>query len=327
MRKKKFVIVSMVLIFMLVLSGCGSTSKNEAMDSYKGEMSTTSGSPSVSYDKVFSEESFEDTAYKGESGQKTENKFETDRKLIKTVEMRVETKEFDKTIAAIESQVAELGGYIEHLDTYNGSSYTNYRSERNADMTIRVPKQQLNVFLETVEGVSNVVRRSESVEDVTLTYVDLESHKKVLEAEQDTLIELMKQAKEVSDIITIESRLSEVRYQLESMESQLRTFDNKIDYSTVYLNVDEVKELTPVEEQTILERIAEGFVGSLKDVGDNLVEFGIWFIVNIPYFVIWAVILVVMYKVLRLLTRNRKSAGKKLFRKEKSSEAESQVKK
>ena len=69
---------------------------------------------------------------------------------------------------------------------------------------------------------------------MTLQYVDLESHKKALTTEQDRLIELMEQAETVEDIITIEGRLSEVRYQLESMESQLRTYDNKIDYSTVY---------------------------------------------------------------------------------------------
>ena len=68
-------------------------------------------------------------------------------------------------------------------------------------------------------------------------------------------------------IITLEDRMSTVRYQLESMESQLRTYDNMVDYSTVHMNIQEVKELTPVieEEETAWERFVNGFKESLKD--------------------------------------------------------------
>ena len=93
----------------------------------------------------------------------------------------------------------------------------------------------------------------------------------------------------MEDIITIESRLSEVRYQIESMESQLRTFDNQVDYSTVNLSIEEVEIFTPVEEETPWERISEGFAESLDNIGNGFVEFGIWFVIHIPYLVIWAV--------------------------------------
>ena len=66
----------------------------------------------------------------------------------------------------------------------------------------------------------------------------------------------MEKAESIEDIITIEQRLSNVRYQIESMEAQLRTYDNKVDYSTVHLDVSEVKELTPVHEETLWERIS-----------------------------------------------------------------------
>lgn len=71
----------------------------------------------------------------------------------------------------------------------------------------------------------------------------------------------LEQAESIEEMMTIESRLSDIRYQLESMESQLRTYDSQIEYSTVSLYISEVVELTPVEtkEQTTWERISEDF--------------------------------------------------------------------
>ena len=313
-RKKKLVVAVMALSMMLTLAGCASASKDMAMT----ESMNTSGmlknesTADIFYDGgVYEEVYYEEPAMEegkvtesGAAGKDVETQAALqERKLIKTVDMNVETKAFDDTMAAIENKVAELGGYIENLETYNGSSYSGYRSSRNANMTVRIPKQHLDTFLETVAGVSNVVRRSESVEDVTLTYVDLESHKNVLLAEQKRLLELIEEAEVIEDIITIESRLSNVRYQIESMESQLRTYDNKVDYSTVYLNVDEVKELTPVVEETALQRIASGFVDSLKEIRDGLTEFAIWFVVNIPYFILWIVVFVVVILLIKVVAK------------------------
>lgn len=211
---------------------------------------------------------------------------QSDRKLIRTVSMSVETKEFDTVMGTLEQRVTELGGYIENMDTYNGSAYSSYRSSRNASMTARIPASQLNVFLSEVSEISNVTHRTENVQDVTLDYVDLASHKKTLQTEHDRLLELMEQAEYIEDIITIEQRLSNVRYQIESMEAQLRTYDNKVDYSTVYLDVNEVQELTPVQEETLWERISGGFMEDLKKIGDGALEIVIWLLVHIPTLVL-----------------------------------------
>ena len=83
-----------------------------------------------------------------------------DRKLIKTVNMDVETREYDKLLSAVENKVTELGGYIESLDAYNGSTYYSYRSTRNANLTIRIPKDRLEEFQNTVSELGNVTSRS-----------------------------------------------------------------------------------------------------------------------------------------------------------------------
>lgn len=226
--------------------------------------------------------------------------------------MSVETKEFDSVMGTLEQRVTELGGYIESMETYNGSAYSGYRTNRSASMTARIPAGQLNGFLSEVSEISNVTRRSENVQDVTLEYVDMASHKKTLQAEHDRLLELMEQAESIEDIITIEQRLSNVQYQIESMEAQLRTYDNKVDYSTVYLDVNEVQELTPVQEETLWERISGGFMDDLKRIGNGALEIVVALLVHIPTLLLWALIVALFVLWLRwCIMRSRRKEEKR----------------
>lgn len=323
--RTRFGVGVLLAAMLLTWPGCGSAAKSEVYDmmasssmsyttstgSNTGGMGYSALADSVLYvvEEVSAEKVEKEEAGSGSKAEVTveESEIFDERKLIKTVNMDVETKEYDKLMTELKNQVSQLGGYIESMDTYNGSSYSYYRSSRSANMTIRIPKDKLDGFVDTVTGISNVVRRSDNVEDVTLAYVDMESRKKALETEQDRLLELLQRAESINDIIVLEERLSDVRYQLESMESQLRTLDNQVDYSTVYLDINEVQELTPVVEQTPVERIGEGFVESLQDIGDGAVDFAVWFVVNIPYFVVWAVIIIVIVVIVRACCKKRKA--------------------
>lgn len=262
---------------------------------------------------------YDDVAEAGENMSQASQDALAGRKLIKNVNLNVETEQFDVLVPNLEKRVTALGGYIEDMSSYSrndhySSDYVGTKYLRYANITARIPKENLDVFLEEVGAQTNIVSRSENVTDVTLQYVDLESHKKALTAEQDRLIELLEQAETVEDIITIEGRLSEVRYQLESMESQLRTYDNKIDYSTVYLYIDEVERYTPTEEVTTGQRIKNGFVDSMIGVGRGISNFVIWFIVNLPYLVVWAVVIIIILLIVKLICkvmakRNAKKAA------------------
>lgn len=311
-RKNKFGIFAAALCMSLLLTGCGSSngasdmmssavSKNESYESVTGEWG------------MYEEEIMLDEVVDAGDGSTETVDVSMDKsmeeKLIRTVDMTVETKEYDQLMESITQEVKKLGGYIENMDSYNGSMYSDYRSSRSANMTLRIPKDKLDGFLESVSAISNVTRKNEGIENVTLQYVDLESHKKALETEYNRLLELLEKAESIEDIITIESRLSSVRYQMESMESQLRTLDNQVDYSTVYLNVEEVIIYTPVEEPGALSRITEGFKESVTDIIDGAKEMGIYLIIKLPYLVLWTVIIGVF--VWLVVRSNRKQNKKK----------------
>lgn len=297
----------------LLLGGCGSKadrSSATAADMETAEEAAYDADGAYLSDDIYSVDSAEVTDDVAEDGAATPQVEDTSRKLIKNVNLSVETETFEELLATITEKTESFSGYIEESYTYNGSNYYG-RGTRNASMTVRIPAQQLDAFLSSVSEVSNVISRNDSVSDVTLQYVDMESHKKALTAEQDRLLELLEQAESVEDIITIESRLSDVRYQIESMESQLRTLQNQVSYSTVYLDIQEVEKLTPVEEQTRGEMIREGFVDSLYGVGNGLLDFGTAVIIDLPYLVVWAAVILLVILIIRLLRKHRKNKKQK----------------
>ncbi len=325
--KKKSTIVFAAALMAALLAACGSSSDSspaavteEAYDtaSYDGAAGYNMADTAMLADMP--EEAAEEPV--PEEGVQESSGVQTNRKLIKTVNMSVETERFDDLMPNLEKQVAALGGYIESMSVNNREYYhtDGTSSLRYGDMTVRIPKENLETFLSQVSGQSNVVSRSEYVEDVTLQYVDLESHKKALTTEQDRLLELLEQAETVEDIITIEGRLSDVRYQIESMESQLRTYDNKIDYSTVYLSISEVERYTPTEENSVGERIRTGFLKSLDGVGNGILNFAVWFVTHIPYLVVWAIVIGVIILIVKLFIAVMEKRRKKRQEKYKAAE-------
>jgi hypothetical protein len=305
-----------------LLCGCGASSSGlkvtEDMD-----MSINS---SPSFNESAYGEAYEPDAGMQEKPQSNQGSTSTgdfsnvNRKLIKTVDMNVETKEFEKLMQVIEDKVSALGGYIESSKIYNGSPYANRKVNRNASLTVRIPQNNLESFLEKVEGAGNVVDRSDRVSDVTLKYVDLQSQRDSLRTEQTRLLELMAKAESLKDILTIEERLTQIRYQIESMESQLRTMDNQVDYSTVYLSIDEVQDLTPVKEKTAWEEMTDGFIASVKDIANGCVDGFIFLVVSSPYLVLLAIIGIAAFLIYKVVKRQRNNKQKKAEKVEKTEE-------
>ncbi len=302
--KKRLVLGLSAIVLSFALAACGSS--NSKSESAAGAPAadwavTEEAAAEEGLVEYYAEEPMEAEMDGGSEAPEVNESAVSERKLIKTVDLSVETKEYDALMGSLEKQVEGLGGYIEALDAYNGSYYGG-RDNRSASITVRIPVEKLDGFITQIGEEANIVNRNESVEDVTLQYVDLDSHARMLEEEQERLLELLAQAETIEDIIAIESRLSEVKYQLESMRSQLRTYDNKVQYSTVYIYIEEVKELTPVVELSAGERISQGFVESIEDIAYSIKEFCIAFIINIPYIIVWAVILVVLvFVVLKII--------------------------
>lgn len=305
---KKVRVVLGVIALCLCLCACGGSSDSAPAEYATEQMSdgyTNGSGGSIATDDVYMYESadMEESAEQPSYEDAMEN-----RKLITTMDISVETGDMDTLISNMEARVFSLGGYIESSNHNNNASY-----DRTAYYTVRVPEERLTEFVNLIAEETNVVYRSMNVEDVTLQYVDMESRKAVLETEEQRLLEMLEAAETVEDMIYIESRLSEIQYEMESMESQLRTFDNQIAYSTVYLEIREVREYTIVEEEpeTTWERMARGFIHSLEDVKKGSINFAVGFVSALPHLLVWAVIITILVLIVKRIIKFQKKKMEK----------------
>ena len=298
MKKYISCLLAMVLVLGL-LTGCGGASESVAYKSeanYDYAMEAAEAAP-MEMDSGLST---------GSGAEMTEAAVPENRKWIVTVYLSAETEDLDTLTASLDERIASFGGYVENQSVYNGSAYETYR-RRNANLTIRIPADKTDSFVESVGEVSNVTSQEKNREDITLTYVATESRMNALQTEETRLLELLAQAETMEDLLTIEERLTDVRYELESVTSQMRLYDNQVDFATIHLNIREVKEYTPVEEPTFWERITEGFADSIEGVGEGIVDFIAWVIIASPYLVVYGIILVVAIFLVRRLRKSCKA--------------------
>lgn len=320
--KKKLCVVFLTAMMALSLSGCGSSSKYSEMAAADMAMPEEAPAPEfeVTEEAAIEESPAENGMTDAGAGEANAQVTQTTEKIIYTYNYSVETKQFDTFMQAVLNRISEYGGYLENSET-NGNAEMNI--SRYANLVIRIPAERMHDFLNMVEENSNVTYSRSSTENVTLNYVDMQSHIKALKTEQETLMGILERATKLEDIITIQNQLTNIRYELESYESQLRVFDNRINYSTLYLDINEVERETNVAtEMSYGEEIAQGLSDTFYDLGQGLRSFSIWFVVNLPYILLWIVIIVVLVFIARAVFRRmygeEKREKKKHGRKNKS---------
>ena len=307
MKLRKLTAIVLALLMLLGLTACGASAPKQenAMEYFSADMAPQEApraEAEMGYDYEYSETTAANGALASENG--SVSAAPTQRKWIITMDISAETEDLDALLEALRDEIDSLGGYVEGQNIHNGSAYAS-RRYRSASLTVRIPAADVDKFADNMAGLANVVRSNKNLEDITLTYVSTESRVKALQVEEARLLELMEQAETMADLLEIEARLTNVRYELENHASRLRVYDNQVDYATIYLNLEEVQEYTPVAERTVWQRITEGFSGSLKGLWEDLTDIFVWVIVSLPYLLVWAAVITGVILLIRKLRKGR----------------------
>lgn len=312
MKKQPFkILLACILGAVLLASGCGSDAGGKATESAASNTAKYASFDMKSEDPaeqgVMQEEDFEaadggaapsDTAKEDAANPQGE-------KIIYTYDYSVETKAFDTFTKKVAEKTVQLNGYVELSETTGSASAG---LNRYANMTLRIPAEKMDQLLALLDSESNVTRSSRSSENVTLQYVDLESHIKALRTEQKTLLRLIEKADKLEDVIALQSQLTQVRYEIESYESSLRMYDNRIDYSTMYLSISEVERTTTVTsaQTSFVEEVKNKFSDNLYAVGQWLRWIAIWLLSSLPILVPLALAIVAVLVIIRKWNRRWK---------------------
>ena len=202
------------------------------------------------------------------------------RKIIYTADLNLESTEFDSASASLLDALAQAGGYVQSSESGGSAEYGRW-----VRWSLRVPADQYRSFLTAAENSASRTSLSESTEDVTADYVDVEARLNSLEAQRQRLEELRAQAGNLEDLLAIENQLTQVQYQIESYTGQKRVLDDQITYSTVNVYLDEVKVLSPTST-SFGSRIARAFTEGWRGFGHGLQDMAVALVGGLPWLLV-----------------------------------------
>ena len=305
MKKALSLLLAALLVF--ALCACGSAD-------------TASSAPAASYDMAYTENAYpaEAEEYGGfavtggtqlESGSGAAPEGSPE-KLIYSASATVETTEFDGTIEKLSALVEQYGGFVES-SSVNGSNYytqsRGYSSTRCASYVIRVPSDKFSALMGSLSTLGNVPYSHTYTENITAQYYDTDARLTAYQTQEARLLEMMEAAKTVEDLIAIEEKLTELRYQIESLQSTLKNWDRQVAYSTLDLEVQEVVEYTPESRMSYGQELALALSSGLKRTGEFFKDLLLAVVGALPALVILAVVLAILIPVWKKRRKARKA--------------------
>ncbi len=225
-------------------------------------------------------------------------------KIIYTASLDITTQDFDETRAKIDSATTLHGGYFENMELSGYSS-----SYRSAYYQIRIPSKELDSFLNDAEKFGSVISLNKSGEDISEQYYDTESRLKTAKTKLKRLQELLAEAKDMSDIITLEEAISEVEWEIDDYSGSLKYYDSHVDYASVTIHLDE--EYRTSEGDSFGDRLSSAFTGGLRGFKTAMQNLVIWFAESWIWVLIVAIVIAaVIIIVVKTGRRNRPSKKK-----------------
>ncbi len=316
--KKRISLMSLLLILSLWLSACGATSEmadtaNLGLDG--GSYETTVAEAEAAY-AAEADAAVADAAYATEA--QTEEGAgllagtglsggELSEKIIYSASVDLETLDFDASVQALYDLMEQYDAFLENSSLTNRQLLSD-SGHRVGDFTIRVPQEHYADLTGALEQVGHITSLNSYADNITSQYTDTQSRLNAYETEEQRLLEIMAQAETVEDLISLESRLSDIRYQKEALTSQLQNWDNQVSYSTVTLNLWEVRDLTPEpqEERTYWQQVGDGFLSTIQWMGQAGKTLFRVFVAALPVLLIPAVVVLVVLLHLRKKGKTKK---------------------
>lgn len=324
MNRKWSLLLAMLVLVSLILPACSSSSKNAMLPP-----------EAPAYDQIKSDEPAETGAETGAAnGADTavntgmnlgNNLADAGRMVAYTTNIRIQTEDFAAAEKKLQTLITESKAVIESREQrmIRGQERKLHRME----MTLLVPSKDSGKVVRGLQDLGVITNQEQAREDVTRSYSDNKQRLEALRKEQKRLQELIGKADKVEDMLQIESRLSELSYQIESFEDAQKNLKERVDYHTIHLTLSEV-EVQRVDDSKKLpyknrfnQRLNEGFNSFMIFIED----LGLWIAYNANYLIFGLaalLILVILWKLIRWPARRRKRKMKELELKLKTQNSE-----
>ena len=333
---KKAAACALAVIFLLTACGMASHQKNASESAYSTDEAGGSydGYKEESYDygaaAEDSEEAMEPMAYASEADQaepsaaakgngeddggQTEQASEN-RKIVYTGNVSLQTLEYEESAKSIHDKINQYGGFIESENSSNDDPYWYYRertgssarrTRRNLSITARIPADKFDTFMEDLKKDGQVINTSVNAENISVSYANHDASRKALEIEQERLLKMMDKAETIEEMIAVEERLTQVERELGNEKTVLSDMDRDVNFSTVYINLEEVFEYSEtVVEPTYGERLKRAFGNAIEGFVEFWEDILLFIVGTFPFLIMLAILIVVIVKLARRGQRRR----------------------
>ena len=230
--------------------------------------------------------------------------------VLRTAERTLESSSFDQSLSYIQNLVTEYQGYFEQ-STVDGQSFEEGGQGRAAELSIRVSSESLDDFLTSLDAVCTVTYKSESAQDISDRYYDVETRLESYRVQMERLNQLLGSAS-LEDMLLLEDKRTEVQQEIDSLEGQLKSWSSQAQLSTVYVTLREVKVRDQVRStgDSLGERVKTAFYDSVNWLNGFLQDAAVVLAIAAPVLVVLIPILVVVWAIVAGV-RHRKGRTRK----------------
>jgi hypothetical protein len=281
-----------LLICLLVFLLAACSSQSEEKSSMDMAQSNESGSIAISEDSTVASE------------EKSDSDESVDRMVIYKANLRMRVKNFENAQKEMEAKAKKYDGFM-----IGSTSYRDSNEQVSGSITLRVPQQHFQSFLHDAEGVAEeVLERNVNGQDVTEEYVDLESRLRAKRVVEERLLEFMKNAQKTEDLLKISNDLSVVQEEIEQVMGRMKFLENQSALSTITIDLYEKNVIIPNLEKDDLntwEKTKKQFVTSTNFLLGAFSSIFVFFIGNLPVFLLLAIFMVIVFYGIKKSSRRK----------------------
>src|ERR1700693_1037992 len=188
--------------------------------------------------------------------------------IAHTAQLTLTTREFEKARGAVEDILKRHKGYIGHLNVYAPA-----RAGRSLDATLRVPADQLDPTLAEIKRLGRVETESQSDEEVTSQYIDLDARLTNARNTEQRLTDLLRQRTgKLADALSVELELGRVRGEIERMQAEKKSLTNRVDFATLNATVrEDYQAMVPVGPFSVFARFRNAAVDGYRSTVESMI--------------------------------------------------------
>ena len=207
--------------------------------------------------------------------------------IARTADITLTASDFDKARAALDDLLRRHQGYMGQLNVNTPTD-----GSRSLVATLRVPADQLESALADLRALGRVQSESQSGEEVSAQYVDLEARLQNARNTEQRLTALLSQRTgKLSDVLEVETEASRVRGEIESMEAEKKLLDTRITFATLNVTIsEEFKAQIKMVPDSMGSRFRNAAIDGYQSAVSGLIAFLLFFISVGPSLLLWTAI-------------------------------------